>query len=61
MRDGMVRLLKKETISPETRLDAIFVKFDEETQTWQNGINVDDKKLKGVIDTLREHIDIFVW
>lgn len=35
--------IRKETISPFTRLNAIFTYIDEKAQTWHNGINADGK------------------
>ena len=49
----------KETISPLTRLNAIFTYFDEKTQTWHNGINADGKKLVAIVNALRERIRNF--
>jgi hypothetical protein len=49
----------KKTISPSARLDALFPKFDEKTKTWHNGIEVDDKKIRSLIDELRENIRAF--
>lgn len=49
----------KETISPLTRLNAIFTCFDEKTQTWQSGIKTDGKKLMAIVNEIREHIRLF--
>jgi hypothetical protein len=48
-----------ETISPSTRLDAIFTYFDEKTQTWHNGINADERKIKAIVNALRKTIRDF--
>lgn len=50
---------RKETISPLTRCDAVFIKFDEKTQSWHEGIMADNKKLTLIIASLRENIGIF--
>ena len=49
----------KETISPFTRLNAIFTYFDEKTQTWHNEINADGKKLMAIVKALRGYIRDF--
>jgi hypothetical protein len=49
----------KERISPSTRLNAIFPYFDENSQSWQDGINIDGNKLLKIITILREHIEKF--
>jgi hypothetical protein len=48
-----------ETISPEARINAIFIDYDEETQRWQNGVRANDDKLKLVIADIRENIATF--
>jgi hypothetical protein len=49
----------KEKISPSTRLNAIFPYFDENSQSWHDGINVDGNKLLKIIEVLRENIGKF--
>ena len=51
--------ITKETISPLTRLNAIFPYFDEKTQSWHDGIVVDGSKLLEIIKALRENIRKF--
>jgi hypothetical protein len=51
--------ITKETISPLTRLNAIFPYFDENSQTWHDGIAVDRNKLLEIIEELRENIRNF--
>jgi len=52
---------RKEPISPQTRLDATFVHFDEHTQEWKKGIQVDPEKLLTIIKRIRENIANFKW
>ena len=48
-----------ETISPQTRLDATFVHFDEHTQEWKKGIQIDPEKLLIIIKEIRENVANF--
>jgi hypothetical protein len=48
--------IEKETISPVTRTNAIFTRYDEKTQSWQNGIMVDKERLKKIVTEIREYI-----
>jgi len=50
---------KKETISHSARLNAIFTRFDEKTQTWYSGINTDKRKLEDIVNKLKEYIRNF--
>jgi len=49
----------KETISPYTRLNAIFTYYNEETQTWQSGVKTDGKKLMAIVNEIRDNILLF--
>lgn len=49
----------RETISPYTRLNAIFTNYDEKTQTWQSGIKADRRKLMAIVNRVREYIRLF--
>ena len=51
--------ITKGTISPLTRLNAIFPYFDEKDQSWHEGINADGSKLLEIIKALRENIKKF--
>jgi len=51
----------KETISPDTRLDATFTDYDEKTQTWQSGIKTDGKRLMTIVNIIGEHIRFFSY
>jgi hypothetical protein len=48
--------LNKETISPDTRPDAIFTYYNEKTQSWQNGIMADKEKMMYIVNEMREYI-----
>ena len=50
---------KEETISDYARMDAIFIKYNEKTQNWHDGIKANSKKLKTIVDKLRENVDTF--
>jgi AbiV family abortive infection protein len=49
----------KETISPRTRLDAIFVNYDKELEEWKVGVRADSETLKRVIEGIREKLKTF--
>jgi hypothetical protein len=50
-----------EKITPETRKDVIFLKYNERTKQWQNGIMVDGKKLAAIIEEIKNCILEFTW
>jgi len=49
----------KETISPYTRLNAIFTYYDEKTQSWRSGIRTDKEKLMSIVEEIKRHIEKF--
>jgi AbiV family abortive infection protein len=49
----------KETISPRTRLDAVFVDYDVKLEKWKTGVRADGETLKNVIEGLREGLKAF--
>jgi AbiV family abortive infection protein len=49
----------KETLTPNTRLNAIFVDFKDETQVWSTGIMTSQKNLERMISEIREKIATF--
>jgi hypothetical protein len=56
-----VSSVEKETISPRTRLNAIFVNYDERNKEWKVGIRAEKEKLETIINTLRKHIKSFQY
>ena len=50
-----------EIVSPDTRQKVVFISYDEQTQTWQNGILVDGAKLITIIQEIRNYIMNFKW
>jgi hypothetical protein len=52
---------KKETISPETRLDATFVNWDEKAQEWKNNIRADPEKIVAISKEIRASIGTITW
>lgn len=52
---------KKETISPETRLDATFVNWDEKAQKWKNNIRADPEKIVAISKEIRASIGTIIW
>jgi len=52
--------IMKGTISPSTRLEAIFPYYDDKTQTWRSGINADREMLKTIVEKLRENVKAFL-
>lgn len=49
----------KESISPGTRLEAIFVGYNEVTGEWKTGIRANKQKLERLVEAIREHINNF--
>lgn len=50
-----------EHITHKKREDVVFVKYNERTKQWQNGIMVDGKKLAAIIEEIRNCILEFTW
>jgi hypothetical protein len=51
-----LRFRYNEQITPETRQDVVFIRYNERTNQWQNGLMVDGKKLATVIEEIRNYI-----
>ena len=54
--DEAVFEVGKESISPRTRLDAIFVNYDESLDAWKTGIQANKQKLNRIIEGIRGYI-----
>ena len=52
---------RKETISPETRLEATFVNWDEKTQEWKDSIRADPEKIIAISKEIRASIGTITW
>ena len=50
-----------ETISPQTRLDATFVNWDEKAQDWKDTIRADSDKILGISKQIRESLGTITW